>query len=84
MAELRYEANISFHSAAVSELTDHPAHCGETHLHIFIALVILSGVKKKKKKEDMLYCKYEEKEKIQRTDIPWQLAKLLIMQNISP
>lgn len=32
----------------------------------------------------MFYKKYEEKGKIQRTNIPWQLAKLLMMQNISP
>lgn len=59
--------------------------------HTVMRLICISSLllwfcleSKKKKKEDMLYCKYEEKEKIQRTDIPWQLAKLLIMQNISP
>lgn len=53
---------------------------GGTHLHIFIAIVIVFGVKTK----DMLYSKYEEREEqTQRTDIPWQPVEQLKIQSIS-
>lgn len=68
MAKFRREAKMLFHSTAVRELMLIPHIQGQTYLHIFIALVIVFGVKN----EGIFYSKFEEREgQIQRTDFPW-------------